>query len=287
MMWSNKLLTANVTGKSEGETLMPKTSWSRILVLIFLLPGLAMAQNAPSVGLVYNTKEAHSITYSCAAKGGKLECDFLQTAVRRKSNQQDLTSVLAQARQEFRSGQNVDTKECQTYGELMEILEGRKKAPTPNSLATVTPMQKRDILEVTKALIHVCKNKTEENYLAVARLTHSKVMRTCQISTNAFKQTFVSVGDNARTNVWVTDSKPEGACGIVQLSRFTPERSKGSDYVFWKYTAKKAITNPDGIAFPGVNENVKCSGLDEAEYLYDWRSKELPLQCDYIEFSVL
>ena len=30
-----------------------------------------------------------------------------------------------------------------------------------------------------------------------------------------------------------------------------------------------------------------CKGLDEAEYLYDWRSKEHSLSCDYIEFTVL
>lgn len=74
---------------------------------------------------------------------------------------------------------------------------------------------------------------------------------------------------------------------LVQLSRFTPERSDVGNYTFWKYTAKKAVTNPQAIAFPGVGKNVLCKELDEAEYLYDWRSKQQPLQCDYIEFSVL
>jgi hypothetical protein len=74
---------------------------------------------------------------------------------------------------------------------------------------------------------------------------------------------------------------PTGPCGVVNVSRF--EKDASTKYSFWVYHSKKVVTNPKGEVMPGF----ACSALDQAEYLFDWRSKEFFMGCAYIEFSPL
>lgn len=145
-------------------------------------------------------------------------------------------------------------------------------------------MQKRDFLRTGKGKMDFCKSRTQENFLNIVRVAHEKDTRTCKVSANTFKQTFRLVQNNiSGTGAWVVQGTPEGPCGIVELSRFEPERGKDSKLVFWKYVARKAVTNPQGTFFLGAS----CKGFDEGEYIFDWRSEEHSLGCDYVEFSPL
>lgn len=245
-----------------------------------------LAEDAPDMGFLYNTKETHSLVFQChKSTDNMLECDFTQTAVRKKEKPDDLKASLNQARDEFRNGVKFTSEECKSYSDLLDILEGRKKPPKEEGLKNITEIEKRDLIESMKAMTQFCKDKTEENYLKLIRLNHDKNMRTCQVSSNTFKQTFRYIQDNVSgKGTWVTKGDPAGPCGIVQLSRFEPEQpKKGFPITFWKYIARKAITNPQGSIAPGA----LCKELDESEYLYDWRSKEHQLSCDYIDFSAL
>jgi len=245
----------------------------------------ASAEEAPSTGLLYNTKETHSLVYRCQQnRDDSLDCDFIQTAVRKNAKPEDLNSKLNQARKEFRGGAKITAEECKMFKDLVDIIEGRKKAPKEEGFRDITDMQKRDLLKTGKGMMDFCKSRTEENFLNIIRLGHEKDTRTCQVSANTFKQTFRFVQDNlSGTGAWVVQGTPEGPCGIVQVSRFEPERLKDLKLVFWKYVARKAVTNPQGMFFPGAS----CKGFDESEYIYDWRSKEHSLGCDYVEFSPL
>ncbi len=245
----------------------------------------ASAEEAPSTGLLYNTKEAHSLVYRCQQNlDNSLDCEFTQTAVRKKTKPDDLNFKLNQAREEFRAGVKMSADECKMYKDMNDVFEGRKKAPKEEGLKEITEMQKKDLLKMTKSMMEFCKSKTEENFLNFVRLGHEKDTRTCKVSANTYKQAFRFVQDHlSNAGAWVVQSTPEGPCGIVQLSRFEPERLKDSKLVFWKYLARKAITNPQGSFFPGAS----CKGLDEGEYVYDWRSKEHSLGCDYVEFTPL
>jgi hypothetical protein len=204
--------------------------------------------------------------------------------VRKKAKPEELNSILQKAHNTFRGGVEMSTEECKRYRELAEVLEGRKKAPSAEGLREITDMQKRDIVKMVKALLEFCKSRTEQNFLNLVRLGHDKDTRTCLVSSNAFKQRFRFVSDNiSGRDSWVTEGAPEGPCGFVQLSRFEPDPQRDSKLVFWKYVARKAVTNPQGSFFPGTS----CKGFDEGEYLYDWKDKERFLGCDYIEFSPL
>ena len=67
----------------------------------------------------------------------------------------------------------------------------------------------------------------------------------------------------------------------MNVSRFEQDETSGSTGLFWRYYAKKVITNPRGEVWPGLS----CSGLDQREYLYDWRSKDAYMGCNYIKFG--
>jgi len=260
------------------------TMFAVVGIWLFVAPS-ASAEKVPSTGLLYNTKEAHSLTYRCKQNlDNFLDCEFSQTAVRKKAKPDDLNSKLHRAREEFRAGVKMSADECKMNKDINDIFEGRKTHPKEEDLKEITEMQKKDLLRVTKSMMEFCKSKTEESFLNFARMIHEIDTRTCQVSSNTYKQSFRFVQDHlSNAGAWVAQSAPEGPCGIVQLSRFESERFKDSKLVLWKYLARKAITNPQGSFFPGAS----CKGLDESEYIYDWRSKEHSLGCDYVEFSPL
>jgi hypothetical protein len=245
-----------------------------------------LAQEAPTLGLLYNTREGHSLTYRCEpVRAGQMSCEFVQTAVRLKSTQAELSKVLDQARSGFRSEKLPSAQECTTFRDISGILEGRKAAAKSEAMSSLSPVERADNLRIAKAFTAYCEKPTEENFVAIARVGHDRDRRTCSVSSNSYKQMFHMVSEPGAQPVFVAQSNPEGSCGAVQLSRFEPEAmtASKSNFLNWKYIARKAITNPAGELIPGV----KCSGLDEKAYTYDWRSKEHQMSCDYVEFSPL
>ena len=195
----------------------------------------------------------------------------------------DLPAKLTQGREEFRKGVKMDKEECKSFRDLVAIAEGKMKAPKEQEFNSLSATEKRDMAEVGKILSGFCENKTEENFLKMIYFSHNKDLRTCSVSSHTFEQVFqqtqTDIGGEEPS--WITKPVPEGPCGIVQLSRFEPEKSGSSGFVFWKYIARKAITNPKGTDTFGQS----CKGWDEKEYLYDWREKERALNCEYINFG--
>ena len=101
---------------------------------------------------------------------------------------------------------------------------------------------------------------------------------TCAVNSHRFTQRFKRV-DGA--GPWVVMDQPNGPCGVINVSRF--ERPTGSTFPVWNYRAKKVVTNPGGELMPRFS----CSDLDEREFVYDWRSEEKFLNCNYIKFGPL
>ncbi|WP_137823613.1 hypothetical protein [Pseudomonas sp. D(2018)] len=247
---------------------------------LFLLGSdIVSAEDFPRTGAVYNAKDVRELKYKCnMVDESTIDCDLIEMGVRKESNSADLESKLKAAREEFRSGVKMPADQCNMFATLVDIIEGRQRAPRQEGFSELTPAAKQDSLALGKAGLEFCKRPTEENYLTIIRLTHQKETRTCLVFSTSAKERYRLVDD---PGIWVAKSEPEGSCGIVQLSRFEPETMKNSNYTFWKYTSRKAITNPQGTFFPGV----ACKDLDQEEYLYDWRSNDRYLSCDYIKFS--
>lgn len=71
------------------------------LVFLLLLPVAGGADERPTQGLIYNTKEMSSITYHCdLIRDGLLKCGFVQTAIRKKAKEEGLANILKRARDE-------------------------------------------------------------------------------------------------------------------------------------------------------------------------------------------
>jgi len=248
------------------------------------------ADEAPTYGRLDSTTEAASIFYGCQRKGdNSLDCELNLIIVSKRAKPEDLSTRLDQAREEFRrDGVEWSAEYCQWFTDFVDILEGRKTPPkgydskaiaeAQKKLRETADSEKKDLLNWEKANVEFCKSKTEDNWLNLVRLEYEKDSRTCIVNAHTFSDRFRYRRDSG-TGVWVTQSSPQGPCGIVQLSRFEPERR--GKFVFWKYVARAIATNPQGTTLDGQS----CKQQELREYLYDWRTKEHSLSCEYIDFQ--
>lgn len=260
------------------------STWLILLVCAFIFPeGVTAAEN-PTAGLLYSSREVHSMRYDCRKNpDNSMTCEFVQVSVAKKSKPEDLEDKLKQAREEFRTKRfRYSEDECRGIATALDILEGRKKeAEVEAKFAEMDEIEKRDTGKIWAAISGFCKNRSENDLLNAVRLMHDIETRTCRASINPYKQIFILVRDqNTKTETWVVKQDgPDGPCGIVQLSRFEPVREGA--IIFWKYISRRAITNPQGKFFGTMT----CKDLDESEFVYDWRFKSHTIGCDYIEFS--
>ncbi len=247
---------------------------------------LAFAQTEwPTIGLLYNTSEVHSLTYRCDPPvGGRMGCRFEQVSVRPKATFADLPERIASARKQYPTWKP-SQDDCKMFRDLLGALQGTKTVPKPEALNALTPLEKRDTTDMAAAFVKACDKPSEESYLNVTRLEQERDRRTCRASVHTYQETFRFIPADKGPGSWVADSQPDGPCGIVQLNRFESEPLSfgGKQSYFWKYVARKAITNPNGELPLGG----KCSGFDERVFVYDWRQKTHQRTCDYIEFSPL
>lgn len=266
---------------------MLKTFLSWLVVtggISLLCAARALADEAPSSGIVYNKKETNSLVYFCEkGRDNSIDCEFTQTRVRKEAKAEDLKARLDEARKAFSTSNELTPESCKEQKDFVEVLQAPNKEQQ-DYLKNISDMEKKDVLKIMDAITTACNSKTEESYLNVVRVGFDKDTRTCVVSSNTYKQSFRLVLDHiSGARSWVAKGDPSGACGIVQLSRFEPEKLKDSKLIFWKYIAKKAVTNRQGLFMPGM----ACKDLDEDEHIFDWRSKEHVLGCDYIKFSPL
>lgn len=276
-------------------------------MFLFLLSGfstVAFSGDSPINGLLYNVNETTSLLYECQLeKDGLLNCKFTQTKVKRKLNVNRFTEKLNDARNIFHSESEKTesiAQSCTTNQLVVDLMNGSKYPKKDNDgiseetlkwVKTVSGIEKLDLKKLLKATQKFCISKSEVDYLAIAKLSIDKDMRTCEVSSaNQFTQSFRQIKDANGINTWVVQGSPAGPCGIVQLSRFEHETDSNGKVTRpneWNYIAKKSVTNPRGD-MGGILSKMSCKDFDENESLYSWRSKDYPIgKCDYINFVVL
>lgn len=245
---------------------------------------LSADQNFPSMGLVYNTKEMSSKVYDCSRKTSlTIECKLTATSVRHEKNEKDLKASLKQAESDYKTEiSSLDClKEKSSYADLKAILENRKKAPNGADLSKMSPRKRQDSLQMANEVIDLCKAPTLDNYKKFLSSQIRRQINTCLVSSHSSTMEYSIVEDysNGKKTVWAAKSEPHGSCGIVMLDRFESDEVR-PNITFWKYIAKKHISNPSGSDFFG-----SCSILDMNEYIYDWKKDAEYSGCDYIKFS--
>lgn len=247
----------------------------------------ALAEESPSSGIVYSTKWATSLVYFCEKnRDSFLDCEFKQTLIRKKARPENLEAHLDEARKQFPKELTESCEAINYFKDIAEVLHGRKKVPKNENLRdylkNMSDLEKRDTAKVMDAIIASCHSKSEKSFLEVSRISFDIETRTCIVGSHTYKLSFRLILDPvSRARSWVARGDPSGPCGVVQLSRFVPENLSDSQFTFWKYIGKKAVTNKQGLFMPGL----ACKDLDEEEDVFDWKSKQHALGCDYIEFS--
>lgn len=269
--------------------------------LALAVSGAALAAEPPypMSGRVYNTIENGWLTYECTPpERGLLTCAFVQTSFRQQlkpdeaakrltEETKDLAASLAKDYKTTPAGiyDNPQWKElCGLAEKILAILDGEAPADTPpealRNFNRSSTIKKKDMRTWATAMGQSCATRNLDGMKRAIAQSLDQEQRTCIVGTNPFTQTFKAQYAGNTFQSWVVaESTPQGDCGVINVSRLAPAIIKaGEKPYFWRYYARKVVTNPNADMVL-----MKCSDLDEKEYLYDWQEQSVPLQCDYIK----
>lgn len=278
-------------------------SLSIIIIFIFVFISPLYAQEHPTTGLIYNTKEVSSIVHFCYKRENNiLHCRFTQTSVRKKADLLSYEELKAKAEESFENAKKdvSGDKSCGGIVLFSKVLQGEytpeeaaeqafesgaivDKAAFISGMKDISEPKKKNMLKTMKEYADFCQNPSLDNHIKFLRAANEMEHNTCRVGPNTYEENFKYVADSVSgAGVWVVISEPTGPCGIINLSRFEKDvtQLRGIEVKNWNYIVKKTITNPKGSGLLG-----SCKEFDEEEYPYVWRSKEHHLGCDIIEFS--
>ncbi len=259
-----------------------------LIACALMFPLSASAQDYPFRQTVFfGTVDDASLTTFCTLAGeGRIDCDFVQTTVSRAGNDGDFNRDLeASITNILKSDDEFDEKMC----EEMRIATGAiETGIVPDTfsegdefieyLSTMPSVQKSDYLLVSRAVVALCETPNHETAEAFLRATHDIKIRTREITSRSFKQTFITKDGGA---TWFSNQGPTGDCNVIQISRF--EKAK-DHHSAWVYYTRKVVTNKEGsdLSSDGLTS---CDLLNEREFFYDWKESDRPLNCAYIKFG--
>jgi len=249
-------------------------------------------ENHPTNGLLYGVKEKRGLTYECGLQSnGTLDCEFTISSIRQKKTDDKIREELGQVKTQHNdllANKNKFDAFCKDMRYMLTIVNG---GPLQGSISDRTSFEKylsnkrrvdRDRL-IYQASDRFCGDPTLANFTRMMAHFQESEKTTCIITHDKYNQKFQRLKDS---DTWVASGPPKGVCGVVPLSRFEKKTVEGLKSKFWVYTSRKSVTNLNGNA-DLLFGSMKCSDLDEDEYLYDWIKQDIPLYCETIEFSVL
>jgi hypothetical protein len=248
----------------------------RLVIFAILLIGSAHAQDRPTTGLMYNSAEWSNLQYDCTMQvGSTLNCSFTQTSVRKQSSGKSLQDEVKKAVEAARS-EKMKPEDCDQVDKITNAVKNPDpKGPGYNEVRTMPPKARDDLLKMTGSLSEYCKTPNDQTAAKMAAITFDRESRTCSVSANNFSLSFKRV-DGSQT--WTSNVGPTGQCGVVTIARMEQDPKHP---LFYNYVQKKVITNPSAKAVGTLS----CSELDQAEQKYQWQSREIFGQCDYIKFG--
>src|SRR5262245_24597769 len=95
----------------------------RLIIELLLVASSSYAQSRPTTGLAYNAKEMSSIQDSCSLEGGTiLNCEMVQTAVRKKTGGRNLREEVAKAVAAVKTEKPPSAADCSQFAELANAL---------------------------------------------------------------------------------------------------------------------------------------------------------------------
>jgi hypothetical protein len=250
---------------------------TRLAILTtFCFANAAVGQ--PSFGSLIGSVEGDPMHYECTSvdASGKIRCDFVQVLLSNNEGPEELESALATIPEIIADADGSLLAMCKDY--LVDMKEAVEKFERGETLDDGTsPPKDPEDLDGLRSMLAVldatCTDRTSETIEALLRFLHEREAITCRPTINKFNQTFVEISEG----LWVVESSPTGACGIIQTSRF--KLPEGAPASLWEYTSQKVITNKAGVIAGGLH----CSMLDETPILYTWKSGSQRINCMYID----
>lgn len=252
-------------------------------VIVAMMMNLASATEAPDFGHVYNKKEALTLDYDCLNRGQLLECDFIQTSIRKNLEQGKIEEEREKMKRNYEELQKefIGEKNCNRYQEIMDVLDGKKESKEEQFSRERGGFEKNEIRKLASRLLENCLEPTKSNFNNLVNVIIDTEARTCNVNSRKFKQIFKKTFTTGAT-AWITTSEPTGNCGLVIITRFE-ETQVDKNLSVWKYFSRKVITNPGAKIF-----DTPCSQFfDEDEVEYDWKDHDHYMQCDIIKFSAI
>lgn len=245
----------------------------------------AGAQDHPGAGFVYNTTGSDVLQYDCSKDRGELLCKFIQIRVRHKLTAEEARKRLEIALGEFGTSADSqpDKKTCDQMSETASAIRDGNVPPGVDRQQYLSETSKMDAdtkartLRFLELFATFCNEQSEQNYAALLKYGSERDRRTCVISAHPYSQRFQHFPATGNWNV--RQDGPEGSCGIVNVSRFEPDNSRGN-YTFWNYHAQKVVTNKGG-----QSPLLPCADFDEGAYQYQWQSRTVSMMCETVEFA--
>ncbi|GAB3370020.1 hypothetical protein NCG89_09195 [Spongiibacter taiwanensis] len=235
------------------------------------------AVDYPTLGTVHGTVDNDAIRFDCKPDSKEtISCDFIQVSTTHAAKESDWPKRKRAAETSFKKMTPAELKEelsgvCKFTIQLEGILAGTVEPPDPTMWAALSAEEVKFFEKSAVASKRMCDKPSAENLAAIGRVSFERELRTCKISINPFTQRF-----RKSSGGWSVISEPTGECGIVQLSKF-----EKAENIFWNYTSRKAVTNPQNEMLLGI----KCSDLDEGVYPYVWNGSDKHMQCDFIDYE--
>ncbi len=222
----------------------------------------------PYAGQVQDEKENSYLTFQCGKQGVQLFCNFSQGRVSKPNAKKP-------AELDGEAGQMLEG----TSDEQCAAIEGvyyKAFSDPPTLDPKPTAQELEDLQTYLTSAKALCERRDAVSARALVGLLEDRAQRTCSFSVYQFELTF---DWGFETQRWETVSTPQGACGIVVAAFLEPETSFGT--TFWNYHQQKIATNKAGED-PLFG---KCSEYPASANRSSWKSRTIPLQCDYVKFS--
>ena len=246
----------------------------------------------PSVGFLYGTGAVSNsyLQYACEESNQRLNCKFTQMMLTPKLKESEYNSELAKKREQAekeaveKGGLDVMHEElCRNFLTSLDTLDALISGNIEGLPASVRDnyysMSKAQ-LEANKELLsplnEVCRSKpNNSDWLEkVFRSELDRSLKTCSLVANPYEATF----QETSPGIYTSRNGPEGPCGVVSVSVFTPENKFGFLY---NYREQRIVTNK-GSSMPLALGEMKCSDLDESSLEYNWYNANEFKNCVYI-----
>jgi hypothetical protein len=285
----NLAATSDITGVAA----VPVPPTVLLMVLGLLISGLARSQDSgpgypPSRGLLHGVKENRGMTYNCERAGeDTIECNFVVTTIRRGVPDDEIQEKIAVLADTLLDEAETKGACGSTLAELQSFTDPSAVLPDGRSVAGWKAENPELFAEIESTVSHLtefCDDPSESSARDFAAFSVESDAATCRISSQTYSSVFKQLESNE--GIWIVESGPSGACGVLRTDRFVWEPALTGGFGFYNYISSKRVLNKDG-SVKAVTGEIPCSSFDEEEYPYSWESRQVFLRCKSFEFKVL